>query len=240
MARSRKRRLTEEVVARWPNLAGVAEELIETGSVLVNGVPRTKTNSLVADTASIRVVSDPGRLRGHTKLSRALDLLGIDPEHAVALDAGASAGGFTQVLLDRGARRVYAVEVGYGQLLGSLRQDGRVVNLERTNIGSLDRGLVPDALGAVTLDLGYLPLATAVPQLHSLAFSESAWILALVKPMTELRLPELPHDDESVDRAISLAAAAIADAGWRVQETIRSPVLGAHGAVEAWVHARRS
>jgi 23S rRNA (cytidine1920-2'-O)/16S rRNA (cytidine1409-2'-O)-methyltransferase len=239
VARARKRRLAEEVVARWPELAGVAEELIETGSVLVNGVPRTNLNSLVADTESIRIVTDSGRLRGHTKLSRALDLLGIDPRGAVALDAGASAGGFTQVLLDRGALRVYAVEVGYGQLLGSLRQDGRVVNLERTNIGSLDRGLVPDELDAVTLDIGYLPLATAVPQLDSLGFSEAAWLLALVKPMTELRLSELPRDDESVDRATAIAAGAITEAGWKVQETIRSPVRGAHGAVEAWVHARR-
>lgn len=239
MPKGAKRPLEAEVARRWPELADAAAELIEGGSVYVGGLPRTNPRSVVPEDASIRIETEVRRFRGYEKLAAAFDILGVDPTEAVVLDAGAAAGGFTQLLLDHGARRVYAVEVGYGQLLGSLRQDSRVVNLERTNIGALSRELVPDRIEGVTLDLGYLPLATGVPQLNVLDFSSDAWLVALVKPASELGLAELPPDDAAVDDAVERASAGISVAGWRILRTIRSPVRGARGAVEAFVHARR-
>ena len=240
MPKVRKRKLRDEVLRRWPELENVVDELIETGKVFVDGLPRTNLRTAVAEGASIRVERTPRRFRGYEKLSQALDLLGISAEGVTAIDAGAAAGGFTQVLLDRGAARVYAVEVGYGQLLGSLRQDERVVNLERTNVGALTRALVPDPISAVTLDLGYLALAKGVPQLNAVTFAPGAWLAALVKPMSELGTGELPLDDRDVDEATERAAEGIAAAGWRVVRTIRSPVRGTHGAIEGFVHGVRA
>ena len=90
----------------------------------------------------------------------------------MCLDLGASAGGFTRELLVRGARRVYAVDVGYGQLLGSLRQDARVINLERTNLRELSQSLVPDSIDILTADLSYVPLSEAMGQLGQSRFQE--------------------------------------------------------------------
>lgn len=188
----------------------------------------------------MRIAGDDRTLRGRVKLAAALDGFGVDARGANALDAGASAGGFVQALLDAGARRVYAVEAGFGQLLGSLAQDDRVVSLERTNVGALDRALVPDALDLVTLDVGYLPLASAVPQLEPLAFAPGARLVGLVKPKDELGLGSLPDDPAAaVDAAIAHAAAGMGPAGWEVAATMPSPVTGARGAVEAFVLARR-
>ena len=236
---SRRLPLAAEVARRWPELADEAESLIAAGAVEVDGLPAANPRSLVDAGASVRIVAER-QLRGRVKLAAALDGFGISARDAVCLDAGASAGGFVQALLDAGARRVYAVEAGFGQLLGSLAQDPRVVSLERTNVGSLDRSLVPDPLDLVSLDVGYLPLAAAVPQLSVLAFAPGAQLVGLVKPKDELALATLPGDvDAAVAEACERAGAGITSAGWQIQGTMRSPVTGSRGAVEAFVHARR-
>jgi 23S rRNA (cytidine1920-2'-O)/16S rRNA (cytidine1409-2'-O)-methyltransferase len=163
-------------------------------------------------------------------------VFGISVEGKVALDCGAAAGGFTKVLLERGARRVYAVDAGHGQLLGSLRQDPRVVNLEGVNLGELDRERVPDDVELVTLDLSYLSVAAAVPQLRGLA--AQAELVALVKPMFELGLPRPPADEDQIARALALAADGVQRAGWRVVGAMPSPVTGARGAREHLLYAR--
>ncbi|HEX2087120.1 MAG TPA: SAM-dependent methyltransferase [Solirubrobacteraceae bacterium] len=190
----------------------------------------------------MRIAARERTLRGRAKLAAALEAFGVDAAGAVALDAGAAAGGFVRALLDAGARRVYAVEAGHGQLLGSLAQDERVVSLERTNVGALDRTLVPEPLDLVSLDVGYLPLATAVPQLTAaLDFAPGAQLVGLVKPKDELALGTLPEDaGAAVDEALARATAGIAGAGWEVVATMRSPVTGSRGAVEAFVRARRA
>jgi 23S rRNA (cytidine1920-2'-O)/16S rRNA (cytidine1409-2'-O)-methyltransferase len=205
--------------------------------VWVNGFPVTNPDALVARDASI-VVRTPQPLGGEAKLRAALAAFAPPVRDRVAVDIGASAGGFTRVLLEAGARRVYAIDAGYGQLLGSLRQDPRVVNLERTNLGELDTSVVPDAIDIVTIDVSYLALARAVPQLAPLVLADGADLIALVKPMFELGLAEPPPDDE-LPRALALASAAIAAAGWTVLASIASPVLGHRGAKELLVHARR-
>jgi 23S rRNA (cytidine1920-2'-O)/16S rRNA (cytidine1409-2'-O)-methyltransferase len=141
-------------------------------------------------------------------------------------------------LLDAGARRVYAVDVGHGQLLGSLRQDRRVRVLERTNIAELTRALVPDRLHVVNLDLSYLSLARAVPQLNALDIRASASLVALVKPMFELGLRELPKPGRWPE-ALERAARGVTASGWDVRAVVRSPLLGSGGAVEFFLHATR-
>jgi 23S rRNA (cytidine1920-2'-O)/16S rRNA (cytidine1409-2'-O)-methyltransferase len=179
-------------------------------------------------------------LRGEAKLRAALAGFEVRVSGRVCLDLGAAAGGFTRVLLEAGAARVYAVDAGFGQLLGSLRQDPRVVNLEATNVAALDVRLVPDAIDLVTIDVSYLALAAAVAQLDPLTIAPGADLIGLVKPMFELRLATAPTDPMLVDAATERAAAGIVAAGWQVIGSMASPVLGGRGAVEALVHARRS
>lgn len=156
-----------------------------------------------------------------------------------ALDVGASSGGFTRVLLAAGARIVYAVDVGHGQLLGSLRQDPRVVNLEGTNVARLNAQLIPDAIDVVAVDVSYLSLTAAVQQLDRIRLAQGADLIGLVKPMFELRLAAAPTDAASVARAAEHAAAGITAAGWAVVGSIHSPTLGARGAPEMLLHGRR-
>jgi len=171
-------------------------------------------------------------------LQAALSTFGIDVRGRVCLDLGAAAGGFTRVLLDAGALRVYAVDAGFGQLLGSLRQDPRVLNLEATNVSRLDTRLIPEPVEVVTIDVSYLALAAAVAQLDGIAIAAHADLVGLVKPMFELRLATAPTDPAIVDIATQQATEGIEAAGWRVVGTMPSPVLGARGAVEALLHAR--
>jgi 23S rRNA (cytidine1920-2'-O)/16S rRNA (cytidine1409-2'-O)-methyltransferase len=175
-------------------------------------------------------------LHGREKLGFALEHFGVSVSGRVAFDCGASTGGFTQALLDAGAARVFAVDAGFGQLLGSLRQDDRVVNLERTNLAD---ARVDGTVDVVCLDLSYLSLADGLPQL-AVDLSAGADLLALVKPMFELHLGRLPDDQEAgLADAVELASAAATSAGWAVVGTSRSPVLGRSGAVEGFIHARR-
>ena len=170
----------------------------------------------------------------------ALAGFGIDVRGRVCLDLGAAAGGFTRVLLEGGAACVYAVDAGFGQLLGSLRQDPRVRNLEATNVSKLDTRLIPDAIQVVTIDVSYLALAAAVAQLGGIVIAGDADLVGLVKPMFELRLATAPSDVHLVTEAVERAAVGIEAAGWQVVASMPSPVLGGRGAVEALLHARRS
>jgi 23S rRNA (cytidine1920-2'-O)/16S rRNA (cytidine1409-2'-O)-methyltransferase len=240
MARKKRRMTTlRSRVAELVEHAHEAEARIASGAVLVGGSVVTNPTSMVPADAPV-AIADEHVLRGRRKLDAALERwTDLPVRDAVALDAGAAAGGFTQALLEGGARKVYAVEVGYGQLLGSLRQDARVVNLERVNVGELGPELVPDALDLVTLDLGYLALATGVPQLGTLRFAPAAELIALVKPMFELGLGSPPSDRATLDRAREAAARGIESAGWEVVDAIDSPLGGSKGARELFVRARR-
>jgi 23S rRNA (cytidine1920-2'-O)/16S rRNA (cytidine1409-2'-O)-methyltransferase len=214
-------------------------EAITAGRVRVDGAVITNPDSMVLSSSSI-VVEDERSLRGDVKLKPALNHFGVKVKGRIALDVGAAAGGFTKALLDSGARRVYAVDAGHGQLLGSLRQDPRVVNLESTNLANLTAERVPEELGIITLDLSYLSLTDAMPQLAPLRIAEGADLIALVKPMFELGLREAPTDEGSLGEAILLASKGIEAGGWQVMETVRTGVTGAKGAVEGFVHATKS
>ena len=214
------------------------EAMLLQNLVTIDGVPVKNPRTLVRGEARVRLTR-PAALRGSVKLRAALTAFAVDARERIALDLGASTGGFTAELLAGGARRVYAVDVGYGQLLGSLRLDPRVVNLERTNLGDVDAQLVPDTVDLVTMDLSYLAVAGAIAQLGRVRFASRAELVALVKPMFELQRAVAPCDHESLAEALELAAGAVERHGWRVLSSLASPVPGAHGAREGWVHARR-
>lgn len=212
---------------------------IAAGLVRVDGLPVTNPRTLVRRTATVTVGSTDRPLRGAVKLRAGLAAFGCAVEGRVALDAGASTGGFTSVLLAAGARRVYAVDAGFGQLLGSLRSDPRVVNLERTNLGALSLDLVPDTVQLLTVDLSYLALADAAPQLEAVRLAPDAEAVAVVKPMFELRLPAPPATASERAKAVELAAAAFEDHGWHAAGAVESPVTGRRGAIEHLLHLRR-
>jgi 23S rRNA (cytidine1920-2'-O)/16S rRNA (cytidine1409-2'-O)-methyltransferase len=237
--RKRLRKLAELVAETYPELD--TAEAIRSGSISVDGVAAVNPQSLVRDGASVTLRAQGGvPLRGEAKLAAALDGFAIGVGGRVALDVGAAAGGFTRVLLRHGARRVYAVDAGHGQLLGSLRQDERVVNLERTNLADLDPRLVPDEIGVVTVDVSYLSLTAAIPQLNGrVLFAPRADLVALVKPQFELGLGRPPTAADALAEALERAVAGIGRAGWRVVAAAESPVRGSRGAVEFLVHAVR-
>ena len=186
-----RRRLDAELVRR--GLVSSREQgraAIEGGRVSVSGVTATKAATQVDDAAPIELVAAPGSdfvSRGAHKLTGALEAFGLDVRDANALDAGASTGGFTQVLLQRGARHVIAVDVGYGQLAWSLRSDDRVTVLERTNVRHLDasRDELPYPPDLVVADLSFISLAAVLPALVSVA-TPAANLVLMVKPQFEV------------------------------------------------------
>jgi 23S rRNA (cytidine1920-2'-O)/16S rRNA (cytidine1409-2'-O)-methyltransferase len=163
-----------------------AARLILAGSVLVDGRRVDKVGALVGRDARL-VVEAPPRFvsRGGEKLAHALDVFGVDPRGLVCLDVGASTGGFTDCLLERGASRVYAVDVGHGQLDAKLRADGRVVVMERTNA----RRLLPDAFAPrpqlATVDVSFISLEKVLPTVLA-ALTADGQVVALVKPQFEV------------------------------------------------------
>ncbi len=183
-----------------------ARPWIMTGQVLVNEQLIDKPGMLVARDAVLRVRGRHRYVsRGGYKLEAAIERFRVNVAGCVALDCGASTGGFTDCLLQHGARLVYAVEVGYGQLVGSLRADARVRNLERTNLSDLvssDLDLPPSL---VTLDLSYLSLTKALPVAAALVEPEG-YVLALLKPLFEVESPEARRSGQIDDPALLVMA----------------------------------
>jgi 23S rRNA (cytidine1920-2'-O)/16S rRNA (cytidine1409-2'-O)-methyltransferase len=235
--RARLRKLRDQLLRAHPWICD-ADAAIVRGEVLVDGRIIFNPASLVRQDAAI-TLRMPKPLRGEQKLRAALRSFAIDIADRVALDVGAAAGGFTRVLLQAGARQVYAVDAGHGQLVGSLRQDPRVTNLEATNLGVLNCVLVPDMIEIITLDLSYLSLSDAVPQLETVRIANNAEAIALVKPQFELALPEPPSDRAQLLRALTKAKDGFLSNGWLVREWIESPVRGGHGSIEFLLHAKR-
>lgn len=242
MARGQTRRvpLRDLVRRRWTgwDLSAI-EAAIGAGEVVVEGRILTNPAARVPIDSPLRH-DPPARLAGQAKLEWALDRFGVIAREVVALDIGACTGGFTSAWLAAGARRVYAVDAGHGQLLGSLRLDPRVVNLERTNVGDLSVALVPEPVDAISVDVSYLSLRAAVAQLGSVELAPAAELVGLVKPMFELRLATIPSDPGTLARARDEAMAGVAAAGWEVRDAAESPVRGGRGAIEFFIHAVRT
>ena len=240
MRRGQTRRLPLAELAhrRWPGWDPAAiESAISAGEVVVEGRILTNPAAQVPLDAPLRHVP-AAQLAGTAKLVWALAQFGVSASGAVALDVGACTGGFTTAWLQAGARRVYAVDAGHGQLLGSLRLDPRVVNLERTNVSALGVEVIPEAVDAVSVDVSYLSLAAAVGQLSSLARPGTV-LVGLVKPMFELRMATIPSDPVVLGQARDAAVTGVTAAGWEVEAAVESPVRGGRGAVEFFVLAKR-
>jgi len=220
---------------RFPGIDDPAQ-LIKEGAVLVNGLPAANLRARVRADAALQI-RHPRLLRGTIKLTHALNAFGVPAAGLVALDLGAAAGGFTQALLDAGAARVYAVDVGSGQLRGWLRADPRVINLERTNLARLGPRLIGEPVDLLTMDLSYLAVADAIGQVDRRILAPAAQLIALVKPTFELHSGQLADQPAQVTAAARAATRALTGHGWRVLGQEPSPALGAKGAVEVFVHA---
>ncbi len=182
--------------------------------------------------------------RGGLKLVAGLDAFGIDPAGAVCLDVGASTGGFTDVLLSRGAARVHAVDVGYGQLAHRVRTDGRVVVLERTNARHLTAGQVPEPVDLVVCDASFIGLRTVLPAALALARPGAA-LVALIKPQFEVGPERVGKGGVVRDAALhaevceTIRAWLEGSAGWSVLGLTDSPITGPEGNREFLIGARR-
>jgi 23S rRNA (cytidine1920-2'-O)/16S rRNA (cytidine1409-2'-O)-methyltransferase len=224
-----------------------AQALVLAGLVWSDGQRLDKPGISLADDTPLEVRGreHPWVSRGGIKLAHALDHFAIDPTGTVALDIGASTGGFTDVLLARGARRVYAVDVGHGQLAWKLRQDARVTVLERTNARHLTREQIPDAPDLVVCDASFISLTTVLPAALALA-GPAARLVALIKPQFEVGKGKVGKGgvvrDPALHREVCerITAWLAAQPGWRVEGVTPSPIQGPEGNIEFLVYARRT
>jgi 23S rRNA (cytidine1920-2'-O)/16S rRNA (cytidine1409-2'-O)-methyltransferase len=217
-----------------------ARSLILAGQVLVGGHPATKAGTMVDVGAEValRAPDHPYVSRGGLKLEKGLDAFAIDPTGLVALDIGASTGGFTDVLLRRGASKVYAIDVGYGQLAWPLRQDPRVVVLERENVRSIDLAKVPEPCDLAVIDVSFISLTLVLPRVAELLRPPAGKpIVALVKPQFEAGREHVGAGGVVRDPAARLAAVdkvrTWASAhGFVAGDFVESPITGPAGNVE--------
>ena len=212
-----------------------AQSLILQGLVRAGDRPITKAGELVAVDAPLQVTADdhPYVGRGGVKLAAALDAFGIDPAGAICLDVGASTGGFTDCLLQRGAARVWAVDVGYGQLAWSLRTDPRVRVLERANIRTLDRTAIPDPIALITIDVSFISLRLVLPAALQW-LQPGGRVVALVKPQFEVGKGAvgrggIVRDAAARERVVGEIAAVAAGLGLTSVGTLPSPITGRDG-----------
>jgi 23S rRNA (cytidine1920-2'-O)/16S rRNA (cytidine1409-2'-O)-methyltransferase len=243
----KKRRLDQKLVAEGlaPSRARAAD-LIRRGCVTVSGETVLKPGALVADDDAIVVAAGAGDhvSRGALKLEAALHAFGFDPLGRVALDVGASTGGFTEALLAEGAAKVYAVDVGRGQLHDSLRADPRVVSLEATDARALDAAAIPEPVGAIVADVSFISLTQALPAALTHA-APGAWLVALVKPQFEAGRAAvgkggIVRKAEDRERAIARVQAFLETEGWIVLGVILSPIEGGSGNAEFLIGARNA
>lgn len=223
-----------------------ARALILAGSVLdENGHPIGKPGAMVPDDAHLVLRGEalPFVSRGGLKLEAALEHFGIDVAGKVALDVGASTGGFTDCLLQRGAARVYAIDVGYNQLAWSLRNDARVVVHEKVNIRGATRDLVPEPVEIIVIDVSFISLEVVIPPALELA-AEHVALVALIKPQFEVGKERvgkggIVRDEDARERAVRRIEAFLAGVGLAHEGTIPSPITGAKGNREYLIYGRR-
>jgi len=246
MLMTTKRRLDQLLVERGlaPTRAK-AQALILAGTVFSGERRLDKPGAAVAVDAllEVRGKDHPFVSRGGVKLAHGLDHFKIDPRGLVALDIGASTGGFTDVLLQRGAARVYAVDVGFGQFAWSLRNDPRVMLLERVNARHLIPAQVPEPVDLVVCDASFIGLETVLPAPLALA-KPNARLVALIKPQFEVGPERVGKGGVVRDLALhrevcDRIAAWIVARSWRVLGVVESPIRGPEGNVEFLVAAER-
>lgn len=218
-----------------------AQAAIEAGNVTAGGEAVRKASQLIAEDAEIVAApAHPYVSRGALKLAAALDQFQVDPRGKICLDVGASTGGFTEVLLARGAAKVYAVDTGTGQLHARLKDDPRVVSLEQTDIRKLDEAAIPDDAALIVIDVSFISLERVLPQ--ALAFAAPhAELIALIKPQFEAGREHVKKGivrDPEVHMAVcQRVELLVGRQGWRLRGTIPSPILGGDGNAEFLLYA---
>ena len=221
-----------------------ADRLIRAGKVLVNEELVDKPGTLIVSNSKIRVKTGPAYVsRGGFKLKEGLDRFHVNPTGMICVDVGVSSGGFTDCLLKHGAEKVYAVDVGYGQLDWNLRQDPRVVLFERFNARKLSAKQVPEKIGLAVIDVSFISLTKIIPPLLPL-FSDTISIIALIKPQFELPREKIEKGgvvldsslhQEAVEKIVSFARSL----GLEAADVVPSPILGAKGNREFLIHLIR-
>ena len=242
---TRRARVDAELVRRGlARSRQQAAELIGAGRVSIDGMPAAKAATAIAVDARLTVTADERTWvsRGAHKLIGALEAFGLSPDGRRCLDAGASTGGFTEVLLDRGAREVVAVDVGYGQLAWSLRSDGRVTVLERTNVRELTAAAIGGPVDLVVADLSFISLGTVLPALTACS-SPDADIVPMVKPQFEVGKGRVGaggvvSDAQLRAQAVLGVAHRAAELGWGTAGVTASPLPGPAGNVEYFLWLR--
>jgi 23S rRNA (cytidine1920-2'-O)/16S rRNA (cytidine1409-2'-O)-methyltransferase len=218
-----------------------AQALVMAGRVRVNGAPASKPGTRVRPSSSVVVAPGPAHVgRGALKLAGAFDAFALDPTGRVAVDIGASTGGFTQTLLERGAARVYAVDVGRGQLHEKIRADPRVVVRERTNARTLGTADVPERCALAVMDVSFISVGKILPALPGI-LTPDADVVVLVKPQFEVGRREVGRGGLVKDPALHLrvlqeTAALAQRLGYGVRGAAASPVTGAEGNREFFLH----
>lgn len=222
-----------------------AQAAIAAGTVTADGKRVSKASqSLTLQMQIAYAPAHPYVSRGALKLAAALDKFELSPEALTCLDLGASTGGFTEVLVERGARKVFAVDVGHGQLHRKIGDDPRVVSLERTNARDLTPILIPEKIEAIVTDVSFIGLKLTLPPALALA-EKNAWLVALVKPQFEVgrgRIGKngIVSDTSAQDAALRGTADWISSVqGWSVLGSMDSPIKGGDGNREFLLAARK-
>jgi 23S rRNA (cytidine1920-2'-O)/16S rRNA (cytidine1409-2'-O)-methyltransferase len=238
MSEEGSQRLDVELVRRGlAESRAQARAAIEAGKVRVGGVVARKASAMVAADALIEAEkAHPWVSRGGIKLEHALTAFGVDPAGLSCLDIGASTGGFTQVLLSRGARKVWAVDAGHSQLHPKIRADSRVINLERTDARELTLALLGEAPQLIVCDVSFIGLAKALPAALDLA-GPGARLVGLFKPQFEVGPDHvgkggIVSDLVAADRAAEAFEHWLVSKGWSVNGWRPSPIFGSDGNAE--------
>lgn len=222
-----------------------AKTTIMSGLVYVNGQKADKPGMQVAPDAEVEVRGNalPYVSRGGFKLEKALQVFPIDPTGKVCIDCGASTGGFTDVLLKNGAAKVYAVDVGYGQLAWSLRNDPRVISMERTNVRYITTDQIPEPLDLAVMDLSFISIELILPAIYPL-LKDNADVVCLIKPQFEAGREEVGkkgvvRDSAVHQRVIERILSFVPQIGFSPVGLDFSPIRGPEGNIEYLCHLRK-
>ena len=245
-SRIHKERLDRVLMVRGlvPSREAAARTVLA-GGVLVDGIMVDKPAKLVPLDARIEILKPALFVsRSGDKLAAALDAFHIDPKGTIGLDVGCSTGGFTDCLLQRGATRIYAIDVGYGQFEWRLRKDSRVVLLERTNIRYVDRTTVPEPIDLAVIDVSFISLTLVLPAIIQL-LNSSALVVVLVKPQFEVGKGQvgrggIVRDDAQREAVTEKVIACAAQLGLQLKGVLDSPVVGRKGNREILVGFARA
>lgn len=223
-----------------------AKAMIMAGSVYLNGQKALKggVNVKETDVIEVRGAVNPFVSRGGLKLNKAVSSFGLDLKDCICMDIGASTGGFTDCMLTNGAKKVYAIDVGYGQLAWKLRCDERVVNLERTNFRYVTREQVPDEVDFASVDVSFISLRLILPVMHTL-LRDGGQSVCLIKPQFEAGKENIGKKGvvrdksvhEDVVRSITVFAS---ENGFRVIDVDFSPIKGPEGNIEYLMYIEKS